>query len=203
MEEKMEAIVLASASPRRTELLKQAGIPHVVRPGTFDESQVICEGSPVEYVKKQALFKAKSVADHLNSGLVLGVDTVVVFEDNIFGKPSNREEAQNMLSRLSNSTHEVISGLALINLSDNSSKTDYDVTKVNFAKLSPKDIEGYLNTGEWVDKAGAYAIQGIGSLLVEGIEGSYSNVVGLPLMKLRNMLEEYGINPLHVNASNN
>jgi MAF protein len=192
----MKPIVLASASPRRKELLNQARIPFIVKPSGLDEESVKFDGSPAGKAERLAFLKAEDIAKTLKEGLVLGADTIVVMDDMIFGKPSNRDEAFSMLSQLRGREHSVITGVALIDAGSGRTETDSETTKVKFAQLSNTDIDYYINTGEPEGKAGAYAVQGLGALFVEGINGCYSNVVGLPLMKLRRMLEDFGVYPL-------
>lgn len=189
----MVPIILASASPRRRELLSQAGISFVIRPGNVEEDIARLEGTPVEKAVQLALMKARDVADRNREGLVLGADTIVVVDGIIFGKPENEADACRMLSELSGREHSVITGLALVDSSSGESRTGYEETRVRFAKLAKSEIDAYIRTGEPFDKAGAYALQGKGALLVEGIEGCYSNVVGLPLMRLRRLLAEFGV----------
>jgi len=195
----MNRIVLASASPRRKALLEQAGIPHVVIPGDFDEESVKPDGPPEEYVVKLARIKAERVAKDLESGLIIGADTIVVLDGLVFGKPGDGAEAFEMLKKLSGKTHSVITGIALISKSANaggiSLRTDYEITRVKFANLTDDEINSYISTGEPFGKAGAYAIQGRGELFAEEIYGSYSNVVGLPLFKLCRLLEDFNIRP--------
>ena len=188
----MEPIILASASPRRKELLSQAHIPFMVRPSDFDEALEM-SGSPAEKAEALAYFKALDIAQKTPGGLVLGADTIVVLDDAIFGKPADNDEAFRMLSSLSGREHSVITGVALIDTRQGIVKKGHEITKVRFAKLSADEIKYYISTGEPEGKAGAYAVQGIGAMLVESLEGCYSNVVGLPLMKLKKMLEDFNI----------
>lgn len=192
----MEPVILASASPRRRELLSQAGISFVMQPGNVEEDLSQLEGSPAEKAKQLAFMKAREIADRNREGLVLGADTIVVVDGMIFGKPENNADARCMLMELSGREHSVITGLALINSFSGEFRMDHEETRVRFARLTEDEIEAYIRTGEPFDKAGAYALQGMGALLVEGIVGCYSNVVGLPLMRLRKLLAEFGINPL-------
>ena len=192
----MEPIILASASPRRRELLSQAGISFIIQPGNVEEDLSQLEGSPAEKAKQLAFMKARDIADKNREGLVLGADTIVVVDGVIFGKPENDADARRMLMELSGREHFVITGLALIDSSSNECRTGHEETRVRFARLTDSEIEAYIRTGEPFDKAGAYALQGMGVLLVEGIDGCYSNVVGLPLMRLRRLLAEFGVNPL-------
>lgn len=192
----MEPVILASASPRRRELLSQAGISFVMQPGNVEEDLSQLEGSPAEKAKQLAFMKAREIADRNREGLVLGADTIVVVDGMIFGKPENNADARCMLMELSGREHSVITGLALIDSFSGEFRMDHEETRVRFARLTEDEIEAYIRTGEPFDKAGAYALQGMGALLVEGIVGCYSNVVGLPLMRLRKLLAEFGINPL-------
>lgn len=193
MVEKMKPLILASGSPRRKELLGQAGIPFVVKPSEVDEENAELAGEPEQKAERLAWLKASDVAEKYREGLVLGADTIVVLEDTIFGKPKDDEDAVRMLTLLSGRRHRVITGIAILDVVGGRSITGHEVTWVTFARLSPEEIRAYVHTGECRGKAGAYAVQGIGALLVERIEGCYSNVVGLPLMRLRRMLEEVGI----------
>lgn len=195
----MEPIILASASPRRKELLQQVRIPFTVRPSEVDESAVELSGSPSDRAEKLAYLKAYDVSKGLSEGLILGADTIVVLDGVIFGKPSNKDEAFNMLMRLSGREHTVITGISLIDVRSGKVKTGYEMTGVRFSNLTPEEIKYYIKTGETEGKAGAYAVQGLGAILVESISGCYTNVVGLPLMKLRKMLEEFGFFSLSQN----
>lgn len=192
----MGSIILASASPRRRELLSQAGISFVIQPGNVEEDLGKLNGSPAEKAKQLAFMKAKNIADRNSEGLVLGADTIVVVDGSIFGKPENEADACRMLTELSGREHSVITGLVLIDSSNGECRTGHEETRVKFARLDKNEIEAYIRTGEPFGKAGAYALQGMGALLVEGINGCYSNVVGLPLMRLRRLLEEFGVNTL-------
>lgn len=188
----MEAIVLASSSPRRRELLTQAGIPFVVVPGDVDEENVDISGTPGQRAEQLAYLKAADVA-RSRSGIILGADTIVVCGDEIFGKPADAESARRMLRALSGREHMVITGIALIDTSSGRASTGYETTKVRFSTLSDKEIDAYLESGEPYGKAGAYAIQGRAALFVEGLDGCYSNVVGLPLRRLYRLLQDFGI----------
>lgn len=190
---KMEPIILASASPRRAEILNQLGLEFQVIPSDF--SEVIPKSSvfPEELVTELALHKASDVAGKLERGLVIGADTLVVLGDTIFGKPSNPDEAVKMLAALNGKTHSVYTGLAMIQVSTDRTEIGYSETKVKFRKVTQEEIHSYVATGEPLDKAGAYGIQGKGGVLVEGIEGCYFNVVGLPVSKTVEMLSKFQI----------
>jgi septum formation protein len=176
-------LVLASGSPRRAELLSAAGFQFSVRVANVDETPVTGE-PPVQYVGRLSAEKASAVARE--GEIVLGADTTVVVDDQILGKPLDREDAVRMLSLLSGRWHEVLTGLSIV--SQPQVNTEIAVTRVKFAEMSKDEIEWYATSGEPDDKAGAYAIQGLGSRFIERIEGSYSNVVGLPLETLYRML---------------
>ncbi len=189
-------IILASASPRRRELLGNLGIEFEVCAADCEE-KVIDGEKPYETVKRLSLDKAKCVADALlntTGALVLGADTVVSIDDKILGKPKDEEDAAEMLRTLSGETHTVYTGITVIDTENNKTVSEYEATDVTFRKLSECRIMNYIKTGEPMDKAGAYGIQKYGSLLVERINGDYFNVVGLPLCRLSKILsEDFGI----------
>ena len=177
------AIVLASGSPRRSELLSAAGFQFSVRVANIDETPTANE-LPSEYVARLSAEKAKAVARP--GEIVLGADTTVVIDGEILGKPADRSDTRKMLVQLSGRWHEVMTGLSLVSPAE--VRTAVAVTRVKFAEMSAEEIEWYAASGEPDDKAGAYAIQGLGSRFIERIEGSYSNVVGLPLETFYRML---------------
>jgi septum formation protein len=179
-------LILASASPRRHELLLAAGIEHTVRAASIPEDQLPGE-SPVTYVQRLAEQKARAV-DRAPSDIVLGADTVVCLDDLLFGKPADDEDARRMLSHLSGRDHWVRTGICL--LSAENCIVDSAVTKVSFERLTACEIEEYTRSGEPRDKAGAYAIQGLAAKFVRSIEGCYYNVVGLPVSLIYRRLKE-------------
>lgn len=181
-------LLLASASPRRAELLRTAGIPFVCEPSRAAE---LPAGSrpPEMLVVENARRKASEVSARFPGRLTLGADTVVVLDGQTLGKPSDRADAVRMLRTLSGRTHEVMTGVCLTD--GKTVQTDLCVTRVRFRTLDGDRIARYVATGECDDKAGAYGIQGRGSLLVEGIEGDYCNVVGLPLCRIDKMLDDF------------
>lgn len=184
-------IILASNSPRRKELLMQLGIKFEIIPSNFEEQ--VFDLIPSKLVEHFAYMKAKNVAQSIHGdALVIGSDTIV-YLDKIMGKPKHREDAFDMLGKLSGRQHYVLSGLSVINTATGESLTGHECTTVKMKELSSAEIAEYINTGEPMDKAGAYAIQGIGSLFIEGIEGDYFNVVGLPLFRLGKMLDHFGM----------
>lgn len=189
----MQPIILASASPRRTEILNQLGLDYQVIPSEVSEAIPNQSVFPEELVTKLALYKASDVARKIEQGLVIGADTLVVLGETIFGKPSDPDEAVEMLSVLNGKTHSVYTGIAMIQVPSGQTEVGYSETKVKFRPVSLAEIRSYVATGEPLDKAGAYGIQGKGGVLVEAIEGCYFNVVGLPLSKLADMLRKFQI----------
>ena len=183
-------IILASASPRRYELLKVLGLNFRVVPSDAPEDHSL-ESDFQAIVKKNARNKGMAVAQKYPESLIISADTIVVLGRQIMGKPKTEQEAFRMLKALSGQTHEVYTGLSLIFKKYERTALDAVCTKVRFRPLSEEEIWAYINTGEPFDKAGGYGIQGQGALLVDGIEGCYYNVVGLPLARLFTMLTEF------------
>jgi septum formation protein len=181
-------LILASQSPRRSEILRQAGISFIVRPANVDESLLPAE-SPKAYVQRVAQLKAAAI-EAGPADVVLGADTVVVIDGKILGKPRDHTDALRMLETLSGREHEVLTGVCLHR--GTHTIVDLAATRVWFLPLALKDLEEYVSTGEPMDKAGAYAIQGLASKFVQRIDGSYSNVVGLPIELVRHHLGKYG-----------
>ena len=189
------AIILASQSPRRRELLGQMGISDfIIRPAQGEEKSA--PGlSPAQLVEALSLQKGVEVAVSAAPGdLVISADTVVAVDDRVLGKPHSREEAAAMLASLAGRTHTVYTGVTVCR--DGNVLTEHEATAVRFRSLTPGEIAAYVATGEPMDKAGAYGIQGYGALLVEGIEGDYCNVVGLPVCRLGRMLARFGVDVL-------
>ncbi len=176
-------LLLASASPRRRELLQQAQIPFEVRASPAQE-QPWSEGNAAHYALSQASLKAEALL-HTTSepASILGADTVVVSQEHVFGKPIDRAQAASMLSALQGQRHQVITAFYLCSKSFRP-YAEAVTTQVMFRPLSPQEIEGYLDTNEWEGKAGAYAIQGIAGAFVRELQGSYTNVVGLPITEV-------------------
>jgi septum formation protein len=176
-------LVLASASPRRAEILRNIGWPFDAVAANADESRQAGEDAPT-YVKRVARLKAEAVA-RLSPGMtVVGADTVVVVDAEILGKPRDPEDAHRMLRRLQGRRHEVLTGLVVFNGRAMEPMVAHQVTEVEFAAMSEEEIDWYVASGEPMDKAGAYAIQGLGARFVVGIKGEHSNVVGLPVRLL-------------------
>lgn len=187
--------ILASASERRKELLNRLTNKFDIIVSDFDENQVAFEGDCSEYVIKLARGKAENVSNQLNrDAFIIGCDTIVAFKDHILGKPKDEIEAFNMLKLLSGNMHQVYSGIAIVDTKCKDVKTDYICTNVQFSFLTDEEIKKYIATGEPMDKAGAYGIQGFGGVFVEQIQGDFYNVVGLPLNKLKYMFREMGVN---------
>lgn len=187
----MNKIILASSSPRRKELLEKYKLNiKTIQPEIEEVERV--EENPIQIAMSLAFEKAYKVSRQLNNGeVVIGADTMVVFNNKIFGKPKNREEAYEMLSLLNGKEHNVITGISIIKVNSNLKVVDYEKTKIKFRKLSKSQIERYIETGEPMDKAGGYGIQGYGEILVGKINGSYSNVVGLPVGKLDYLFKKF------------
>jgi len=185
-------IVLASSSPRRKELLLQIGLSFTVAPEDIDEN-VLPGEQPEAYAARVALDKARIASQRAGEGVIIAADTIVVIGDSILGKPADAHDAKRMLAMLSGKEHRVVTALAVMDATTAKSVTRTSVTKVWFRDLSEREIAAYVATGEPLDKAGAYGIQERGALLVERIEGCYSNVVGLPLSLLGELLREFGV----------
>lgn len=185
----MSPIILASASPRRAELLQQIGLSFSVRPADIDETPEPRE-TPEHYVERLARAKALAVAQSSPECLVLGSDTSVVLDRVILGKPSGASEARAMLARLSGATHQVMTAVALA--WDGVCHSRLVVTEVRFRALSAGEIEAYVASGEPMDKAGSYGIQGLGGIFVNELRGSYSAVVGLPVQETAALLADAG-----------
>lgn len=186
-------IVLASASPRRQELLRQVGLSFRVVPSGIDEkvTSPMAPGGLVEYL---AVSKATDVAAKVPGALVIGADTIVVVDGDVLGKPGSREEAIAMLERLAGREHQVMTGVALVQGARK--LVAHEKTAVRFGTLTRAQIERYVDSGEPMDKAGGYGIQGRAAAMIEAIHGDYSNVVGLPLHRTVRMLSQFGVEVL-------
>lgn len=182
----MRQIVLASGSPRRHELLKYIVPEFEIMPSDIEE---IAEGSPTEQVVKLALDKASDIAAKNLDAVVIGADTLVAIGDTIFGKPQDRSDAADMLKKLSGKTHSVYTGIAVV--CDGEVEARCVETTVTFNDMSETEIEEYIDTGEPMDKAGAYGIQGYGGKFIDRIDGCYFNVMGLPQSTVYDMLKKY------------
>lgn len=185
-------LILASASPRRAGLLRQIGVPFEVRPAAVDESPLPRERA-ADYVERLARAKAEAVV--AEGRPALGADTAVVLDEEILGKPADQAAAIGMLLALSGRTHHVMTGIAVCN--EGTTRSDCVITEVRFRGIEPWEAEAYARTGEGVDKAGGYGIQGIGGIFAESIRGSYSAVVGLPLVEAERLLRDCGLDTWH------
>lgn len=191
-----QALVLASTSPRRVGLLKQLGIEFdVVDPGDAENST---SRDPITRVRDHALCKAEAIAKKYPDRLVVAADTIVVLDGKILEKPRSREEAKEMLRILGGRTHKVVSAIALLEKRRNLMDIRTEETMVSIKRLSEEEIEAYVATGEPMDKAGAYAAQGVGAVIIEKVDGCFYNVVGLPLSLLHTMLKNVGVNTLRI-----
>ena len=185
-------LILASASPRRAEILRDAGIAFTVLSSAVDET-TMPEETPQDLVRRLALAKAELVAARaVGPAIVIAADTIVALEGAILGKPRTSDDARQMLEKLSGRTHSVMTGVALIRLPDAERREFIETTQVHFAALSRSEIGKYLASGEPFDKAGSYAIQGVGGRFIPRIDGCYFNIVGLPLARLCRELAELG-----------
>lgn len=183
-------IILASASPRRKEILENANVKFKIMSSDIEELTLDGE-SPCQMVMRLAFEKGIDIANKQKSDLVISADTIVVLDNNVLGKPKDEKEARYMIESLSGKTHQVITGISLINLENNKKIIDYVISNVKFKNLSEEDINDYISTNESLDKAGAYGIQGYGALLVEEIQGDYFNIVGLPISRLSDLLKKH------------
>lgn len=187
-------LILASASPRRAEILAAAGIPFDVRASHIDESRLAGE-SPEGMVERLARAKAEAVAREVHfsePSIILGADTVVVVDQEILGKPGDAATACEMLVKLRGREHRVITGFALLRMQDKKIRSGYESTRVWFSEMTDAEVDAYVATNEPLDKAGAYAIQGIAGRYIPRIEGCYFNVVGLPIARVWQTLKELG-----------
>lgn len=194
--ESTRRLILASASPRRKELMTSLQLEFEVLPSDTDES-VPEDWSPEQVVKELALRKATAVQHHytteVTDSIIIGSDTIVVLDTRIFGKPRDHDEAVAMLDALQGRSHYVYTSVACIDTSTGVTRVEYRRTLVHMKPLTPSKIQSYVLSGEPADKAGAYAIQGLGSTLIDKIEGCYFTVVGLPVSLLSDMLEQFGV----------
>ena len=191
------AIILASQSPRRRELLAQMGLTDfIIRPAQGEEilDPSLTPHRLVEELSRQKAAEVAATADP--EDVIIAADTVVAVGDQVLGKPHSPQEAEAMLTALSGRTHTVYTGITVCR--GDRSVTQHEATPVHFRTLTPEEISAYVSTGEPMDKAGSYGIQGLGGLLVEGIEGDYFNVVGLPICRLGLILRQFGVDPLTI-----
>ena len=189
---KNSRLILASKSPRRRYLLEQAGLEFSVIPSNLEENSIPLS-SAESYVRRLAEAKAKDISQRYPDSWVIGADTIVFIDHTMLGKPGSRPEARRMLRRLSGKTHQVLTGYCICCETAGRLFSETIKTDVCFKELTELQIDWYINSGEPFDKAGAYAIQGIGTFLVKGIHGSYTNVVGLPVCEVLEFLINEGV----------
>jgi septum formation protein len=183
-------LILASASPRRKQLIDQMGIPNRVAPSRLQEKNSL--EHPEDLCRHLAVLKAREVSLREKAGWILGADTIVVVMDRVLGKPESPKDAERMLFLLSGKVHQVMTGFCILNPSGSVAHSESVSTAVCFKPLNEQEVAGYIRTGEPFGKAGAYAIQGVGAFMVESISGSYTNVVGLPMCALVKALVQCG-----------
>ena len=189
----MKKIILASGSPRRKELLSLLiGNNFEVKTSAYEEDNTLAM-SPKDLVLYHSLEKGRDVAKQLPEGVVIGADTVVVFDGQVLGKPRNEDEAREMLNKISGQVVDIISGIAVIESATKKELGDFEITKVKMKQMSAGEIVDYIKTGEPMDKAGAFAVQDRGAVFIEKNDGWYFNAVGLPLFKLNNLLNSLGV----------
>ena len=189
-------LILASASPRRRELLQEYGyVFDVILPDGEETDARILDMPPARRAQTISLHKAESTARLIESGYVLAGDTIAALGDRVFGKPRDRRDARAILAALAGTTHQVITGVTLLDAATGRREVRHDVTHVTMKPLSEEEIAIYLDTGPWKGKAGAYGIQDRGDAFVERIEGSFTNVVGFPMELITRMLADWGLHP--------
>ncbi len=185
-------LILASTSPRRAELLRDAGYAFtVVTPPLHEPDQIGPGVPPAQQAEALSFFKARSVTHQVCEGLILAADTIVASAGQVFGKPADLHEARKILQALSGTTHQVVTGVTLLDAASRRRLIQHDITRVTMRTLAPEALERYLDSGAWEGKAGAYGIQDRADPFVARIQGSFSNVVGLPLELLERMLAEW------------
>ncbi|MCK9185948.1 Maf family protein [Candidatus Gracilibacteria bacterium] len=191
MKNTSKKIILASLSPRRKELLEAVGLKFEVHPSCFEEKEKHI--SPIHLALHNAIGKAQDIAKKHKNAIIIGVDTVVAYKKHIIGKPKNKADAKRILELLNGTTHRVVSAVCVIDTAKNKVYTDTEITYIEMDCITSKEIDAYIRHGEGTDKAAGYAIQGIGGLFIKKIRGDYFNVVGLPMHKLKKILEEAGV----------
>lgn len=192
-------IILASKSKRRIDTLndlkiKFKSVPCNITEPRFEDTDY----SPNDYALYCACLKARNVADRVTNSLVVGMDTVGEYKGSVFGKPHDRKHAKQMIQALEGTTHKVITGICIIDSDSKHSVSETEVTNVSFTRMSENDVEQYLNVADWHDVAAGYAIQGIGSLFIEKIEGDYFNVVGFPIFRFNFLMKQMGVSILEL-----
>lgn len=195
----MQNIILASTSPRRKELLEKTGLRFTIVVSDYEEDMTLAL-APHDLAKHLSKGKADVVAQDHKDSIIIAADTFVVFGDKILGKPHTPKKSKEMLAMLSGNTHSIITGFTIVDTQTQKIASHTTETKVHFRKLTTEEIDAYVATGEPLDKAGAYGIQGLGNVLVDKIEGSFSNVMGLPVEEVMVVLKDFGV---EVNGLNN
>jgi septum formation protein len=191
----MKKIILASTSPRRKEILSKSRLSFETQAPDYEEDMTL-DMAPTNLVEFLSLGKAKAVAEKNDSAIIIAADTFVVYQDHRLGKPKTPERAKEMLEMLSGQAHELITGVTIIDTETGAVRTFHETVKVYMSKLSSEIIDAYIGTGEPLDKAGAYALQETGALLIEKIEGDFFSAMGLPLKRLAEELKGFGVNAL-------
>ncbi len=191
----MKKIILASTSPRRKEILAKAQVSFEVQESNYEEDMTL-NMPPEKLAEFLSAGKAKAVADKNTDAIVIAADTFIVYEHHRLGKPKNPERAKEMLEMLSGKEHEIVTGVTIIDTDTSEPYSFHESTKVFMSQLSPEIIDAYIKTGEPIDKAGAYALQEMGALLIEKIEGDFFNAMGLPLRRLVKELKNFGVQVL-------
>ena len=192
---KYKKIILASTSPRRKELFEKLRLPFIIEAPDYEEDMNL-KMTPIKLAKLLSYGKAASVAKNHKEGIVIGADTFVVFDNILLGKPKSELEAKKMLKKLSGQRVDILTGLTIIDIASSKTVTTTDITKVYIKKLSEEEIDNYIKSGEPMDKAGAFAIQGLGAVIIKRIEGDFMGSMGLPLFVLAKELKKLGINVL-------
>ncbi len=192
---KNKKIILASTSPRRKELFGRLRLPFTVEASDYEEDMSL-PMAPVKLAKTLSRGKAMAVAKKHKNGIVIGADTFVVLGNHLLGKPKNKAEAKKMLKKLSGKRVDILTGLTIIDIAANKRMSITDITKVYIENLSGSEIDNYIASGEPMDKAGAFAIQGLGSVIIKKIEGDFMGAMGLPLFILAKKLKKLGIRAL-------
>lgn len=193
----MKQIILASASPRRKEILEKTGLPFTIEESDYREDMTLAL-SPQDLAKHLSLGKAQKVAERYKNvdTVIIAADTFVVYEKRILGKPTSENDAREMLQLLQGKSHTIITGVAIIDTTTNTTESFFDEAKVYLKSLTTSEINAYIATGEPMDKAGAYAVQELGAVFVEKIEGDFFGVMGLPLVKVVEVLKTMDIRVL-------
>ena len=184
-------IILASSSPRRKELFEKLRLPFTIEASDYEEDMTL-KIPPLKLAKTLSCGKALAVARKHQSGIVIGADTFVVFDNHLLGKPKSEAEAVKMLTKLSGKRVDILTGLTIINIASGKKVSITDITKVYIKKLSKQEIDNYVMSGEPMDKAGAFAIQGLGAVIIKKIEGDFMGAMGLPLFALAKELKKLG-----------